>query len=149
MADTYTGTCYCGAATVTVEGPPLMAGLCHCYSCRKWHAAPINAFAAWPAEKVVITGDVIETDVNPVSVRTSCAKCGSCIANGKPKRGTVVVYPMALAGSNVPYKPTLNLFYEERVMDVADGLPKFVNGPKAIGGSGEKVAEPERSGWRV
>ena len=56
---THQGSCYCGAVKVTVSGPPLAAGYCHCLECRKWHSAPINAFAIWPADKVTLEGDTM------------------------------------------------------------------------------------------
>ena len=58
-----------------------------------------------------------------------------------------VVYPMTLAGSGLSYAPAFHIFYAERVMDVADGLPKFAQMPEQFGGSGEQIAEPEKSGW--
>ena len=59
----------------------------------------------------------------------------------------MVVYPMTLAGSGLEYQPAFHIYYEERVMDMADGLKKFATMPEAFGGSGELVEEPAASGW--
>ena len=143
------GACYCGAVTVTVKGPPMASGYCHCRSCRKWQAAPVNAWSIWPSDKVTITGGGTTTSQEgEASRRVSCATCGGGLANHKPNIGLTVVYAMTLAGSGLDYQPAMHIFYAERVMDLADGLPKFIDVPEAFGGSGEAAEEPATSGWR-
>ena len=144
----FLGSCYCGKTKVTVSGEPVASAYCHCRSCRKWHSAPINAWAAWPADKVKITGDTVTSSYNTESQRISCASCGGCVANGKPKPELMVVYPMTLVDSGLEFKPDFHIFYDERVMDVNDGLPKFVDAPEEFGYSGETVDEPSISAWR-
>lgn len=143
------GSCYCGAVKVSVEGPPAAAAYCHCQECRKWHSAPINAWSIWPDAKVKIDGPVITSTVSEQSRRVSCNKCGGCVANLKPGVNMTVIYPMTLAGPDATFKfaPQFHIFYNERVMDVSDGLPKFIDMPKPFGGSGETAEEPQRSGW--
>jgi hypothetical protein len=145
----YKGSCYCGAVTVTVKGPPAAAGYCHCLECRKWHSAPINAFGIWSNDNVTIEGPTTTSTVSEVSGRVSCSKCGGCIANLKPTMGMTAVYPMTLAGPEDTFKfePAFHIFYEERVMDVSDGLPKFVDVPEQFGGSGKTVEESASTGW--
>ncbi len=144
----YQGTCYCGAVEVEVQGEPAASAICHCHSCRKWHAAPLNAWSIWPSAKVTISGGAtITSDTDEASGRVSCAKCGGCVANHKPKANMTVVYPMTLAGSGLAYSPAFHIYYDERVMDVADGLPKYADMPEAFRGSGERVDEPEKTGW--
>ena len=152
MADdgvAHKGSCYCGAVQVTVQGPPAAAGYCHCAECRKWHSAPINAWGIWPKANVTIEGPIITSKISERSHRVSCSKCGGCVANIKPTVDMIVVYPMTLAGpeATFKYKPTFHIFYEERVMDVSDGLPKYVDLPEPFGGSGKTVGEPATSGW--
>ena len=61
-----------------------------------------------------------------------------------------VVYPMTLAGAEDPlsFEPSFHIFYGERVMDLADGLPKFVALIR-LGGTGETVSEAGHTGWRA
>jgi len=146
----YHGACYCGAVKVTVsaEDPPIGAGYCHCLSCRKWHSAPINAWTIWPADKVKFSGgDVIRSPVDEVSGRISCAKCGGALGNEKPTFNMTVVYAMTLAESDFKFEPTMHVWYAERVMNVDDGLPKFVDFPEGFGGSGELFEEKAATGW--
>jgi hypothetical protein len=62
-----------------------------------------------------------------------------------------VVYPMTLAGAEDPsaFKPSFHIFYDERVMDLADGLPKFAALPPDFGGTGETIEEAGYTGWRA
>ncbi|MEM7429041.1 MAG: GFA family protein [Pseudomonadota bacterium] len=143
----YRGSCYCGAVEVVVAGEPAAGAICHCRSCRKWHAAPINAWAIWPGDKVAISGETVRSDHSPASGRISCSKCGGCVANHKPARDMMVIYPMTLTGSGLQYQPAFHIFYDERVMDMADGLKKFADMPEAFGGSGRLVDEPAASRW--
>src|SRR5262249_32727059 len=39
---TYKGSCFCGAVEMAVTGEPVAMGYCHCESCRKWSAGPVN-----------------------------------------------------------------------------------------------------------
>ena len=39
------------------------------------------------------------------------------------------------------FKPAFHVHYAESVLAVRDGLPKFKNMPKEVGGSGETMAE--------
>ena len=52
---TYNGSCFCGAVQLTVSGQPEGMGYCHCESCRRWSAGPVNAFTLWKPEAVRIT----------------------------------------------------------------------------------------------
>ncbi len=144
---TYEGSCLCGGVKLEVAGPPIAAGLCHCESCRRWHAAPINAWARWPREAVTVTDgeELIHEYDTGTSARQWCKRCGSALMNRKPD-GIVVVYAMALAISNYVHEPAIHIHYRERVFDVADGLPKFAELPTERGGSGRTIAEPGRSG---
>jgi hypothetical protein len=147
-AEEYQGSCYCGSVKVTVTGSPRSSAICHCHSCRKWHAAPINAWSIWKTDDVSITGGpVITSSQNEASGRVTCEKCGGCVANHKPKVNMTVVYPMTLAGSGLKYEPACHIFYSERVMDFADGLPKFADMPEKMGGTGKRIEEPETTGW--
>ena len=91
------------------------------------------------------------SEKSDASGRLSCRLCGGCVANLKPALGMTVVYPMTLAGAEnpLPFKPSFHIFYDERVMDLADGLPKFAALPPDFGGTGETVAEAGQTSWRA
>ena len=105
--------------------------------------------AAWPEEEVQVTGDVVVSEKNDQTQRTSCAKCGGGILTTKPGLGWRVVYPLTLSGSDFVYQPNLHIFYGERVLEFNDGLPKFSDAPAEAGGSGEMVKESSMSGWKT
>ncbi|MCV0429630.1 MAG: GFA family protein, partial [Roseibium sp.] len=110
---------------------------------------PINAWSIWRDENVEISGGpVITSRENDASERISCARCGGCIANHKPQISMTVVYPMTLDGSAFEYEPSSHIFYSERVMDFADGLPKYADMPERMGGTGEQIEEPTKTSWR-
>ena len=52
---THSGSCFCGAVQLTVTGEPVAMGYCHCESCRRWSAGPVNAFTLWSPDAVRIT----------------------------------------------------------------------------------------------
>ena len=54
MAETHSGTCYCGAVELEMSGPPLDMGYCHCANCRKYSGAPVNAFTLWKMDDVKV-----------------------------------------------------------------------------------------------
>ena len=144
----HSGQCYCGQVHVEVEGDPVFAAFCHCESCRKWHAAPMTALAAWPEHAVKVHGNVTVSEKNDASQRTCCSKCGGNVLTTKPGLGWKVVYPLTLSGSEFSYEPAMHIFYGERVVDFNDSLPKFSDVPVEAGGSGVMLDEPSVSGWR-
>lgn len=151
---TYKGGCFCGAVQLEVQGQPAAAGICHCESCRKWHSAPVNAWAIWPDAMVKVAAgqdQLVEFNrqgADGPSARVSCKRCGGAVFNRKPKIGMTVVYAMTLDGSGLVFEPSFHCFYGEGVLHIADGLPKFADLPAALGGSGERFDEPAGSGFR-
>ena len=49
------------------------------------------------------------------------------------------VYPAIIP--DLPFSPAMHVFYEESVLPIKDGLPKFKDLPKEGGGSGEQLPE--------
>ncbi len=137
----YQGSCLCGGVKVTVSGAPAASGYCHCETCRKWHAAPVNAWVAWPDAAVTVTEgeDLLQSfRLSEMSHRHWCSTCGTGILNVTNK-GLTIVYAMMLDGSEFVNEPSLHVNYGKRVMDVPDTLPKFKDFPSEFGGTGEIV----------
>ena len=143
--DKHEGACFCGQVRLEVTGKAVVSGYCHCHSCRKWHAAPINAWTLWPSDAVqIIAGEDKVHAFNlqgegGTSTRLSCTSCGGAVANMKPQLSMTIVYAMTLADSSYKFEPALHIFYAERVEDMSDSLPKFVDVPTEYGGSGELI----------
>ncbi len=138
----YKGSCFCGAVQLSVSGEPVAMGYCHCESCRRWSAGPVNAFTLWKPEAVKVTkgADNIGTyNKTPNSYRKWCKTCGGHVFTEHPGMGLTDVYAAIIP--DFPYQPGLHVFYEETVLHVRDGLPKMRDVPAEMGGSGISLAE--------
>jgi len=141
-AKVYSGSCFCGAVQLTVTGEPAAMGYCHCESCRRWSAGPVNAFTLWPPAAVKITqgADRLGSySQNPTSHRKWCKDCGGHVLTEHPTMGLTDVYAAVIPG--FPYKPGVHVHYQETVLHIRDGLPKLKDVPKELGGSGVVLAE--------
>jgi len=49
------------------------------------------------------------------------------------------VYPAVIP--NLEFKPVMHVYYEESVLPIKDGLPKFKDLPQGAGGLGELLPE--------
>jgi len=139
---TYKGSCFCGAVEFTVTGDPAAMGYCHCSSCRHWSAGPVNGFSLWKPDAVKVTkgADNIGTyNKTPNSYRNWCKTCGGHICTGHPPMGLVDVYASVLP--DLPFKPALHVFYGESVLPIKDGVTKWKDVPKEMGGSGETLPD--------
>ena len=142
MADKYRGSCFCGAVEIEVTGEPAAMGYCHCRSCRHWSAGPVNAFTLWPPDAVKITkgkDNVITYNKTPVSYRKTCKTCGGHVMTDHPPLKLVDVYAAIIP--DFKFKPGVHVNYQETVLPMKDGLPKFKDFPKDFGGSGEMLKE--------
>jgi hypothetical protein len=138
----YEGSCFCGAVQFTVEGEPAVMGYCHCDSCRHWSAGPVNAFSLWKPNAVRVTrgADLIGTYTKtPRSNRKWCKACGGHVFNEHPGWELIDVYAAVIP--TFRFKAGVHVNYEETVLPMHDGLPKFKDIPKEMGGSGDSIAE--------
>ena len=139
---TYKGTCFCGAVEIAVTGEPALMGYCHCNSCRHWSAGPVNAFTLWKPDAVTYTkgGDnVLTYNKTQYSFRKSCKSCGGHIITEHPTFGLTDVYAAIIP--DMAFKPAIHVNYQDTVLHIKDGLPKFKDFPKEVGGSGETLPE--------
>jgi len=142
MATTHKGECFCGAVKIEVTGEPEGMGYCHCRSCRSWSGGPVNAFSLWKpgAVKVASGGDTLKTFAKTdESERQYCGKCGGHLMTNHPGLGLVDVYTATIP--SLDFAPGLHVNYQETVLPMRDGLPKFRDFPADFGGSGEEVPE--------
>jgi hypothetical protein len=133
----YKGRCFCGAVEVAVTGAPVVMGYCHCDSCRKWSASPVNAFALWKSANVKIAAGADSVGAyskTPKSVRKWCKVCGGHLLTEHPASGLIDVYPAILP--EVEFKPREHIHYQEAVLRIVDSLPKNKDLAKRAGGSG-------------
>jgi hypothetical protein len=138
----YEGACFCGAVRIAVSGGPTAMGYCHCESCRQWSASPLNAFALWPRDAVSVThGEQLVDSYSktPKSERKWCRKCGGHLFTVHPHWGLTDVYAAMLPG--LPFVAQVHVNYQEAVLPISDGLPKFRDFPAEMGGSGASATE--------
>ena len=139
---TYEGGCFCGAVQFSVTGEPAAMGYCHCGSCRLWSAGPVNAFTLWAPQNLQVTkgAEHIGTyNKTAASARSWCKLCGGHVFTRHPDWNLVDVYAAAIP--RFPFKPGVNVHYQESVLPSTDGLPKMKDVPKEMGGSGQTLAE--------
>jgi hypothetical protein len=142
MANTHTGSCFCGAVKIEVTGAPEGMGYCHCTSCRSWSAGPVNAFTLWKPGNVKVTkgqefiGKFKKTEN---SERQFCKKCGGHLMTFHPALGLMDVYAATIP--SVTFTPGVHINYAETVLRMKDGLPKMKDFPAEFGGSGQTVPE--------
>ena len=127
---------------MTVTGEPVAAGFCHCASCRSWAAAPVNEFSLWKPEAVKVTRGANHVGVfhkTEKSYRKFCKDCGGHLFSEHPHWKLVDVYASVIP--DFPFQPKVHVHYESTVLPMKDGLPKFKNLPKEMGGTGELLPE--------
>ncbi|KVO37910.1 aldehyde-activating protein [Burkholderia ubonensis] len=125
--------CLCGAVTVTLQGEPAARANCHCQTCRDFYGTSMLLATAWGSGQLAVTG-ANATFAHPAKAmsRTFCASCGE-IVFGTNRLGMRVV-PNSLNArahdGQLPdeLQPTMHLFYRQRVIDVVDPLPKYLDG---------------------
>ena len=138
----YSGQCFCGAVHIEVSGEPEGMGYCHCRSCQSWSGGPVNAFTLWKPQNVRVTagqGRIATFKKSPASERKYCSKCGGHLMTNHPGLGVVDVFAATLP--SLAFKPGLHINYEDTVLHMKDGLPKFKDFPGAFGGSDEQLPE--------
>jgi hypothetical protein len=141
---TYKGSCFCGAIEIRATGEPVVMGYCHCSSCRHWSASPINAFTLWKPEAIRVTKGAENLGVfhkTEKSHRKWCKHCGGHVLSEHPSFGLIDVYAATLP--ELPFLPSLHVYYAETVLPIRDGLPKQKDMPKEMGGSGILMEEPK------
>jgi hypothetical protein len=124
--------CSCGKARFNVHGRPVLRGFCHCTICQAFNQAPYADITLFHATDVAMpSAEFVEYKVYrlPPAVQR-----GKCIACGRPVVEFMRIFPMPkliiVPSSNildpefVP-KPSLHIFYDRRLAEIDDDLPKF------------------------
>ena len=144
MADenVHSGQCFCGEVQFEVSGSPVAMGYCHCESCRAWSAGPVNAFTLWQPSSLKITrgaASIGTYNKTPRSGRKWCKQCGGHLFTDHPHWQLVDVYAAVLP--TLSFEPGVHVNYEDTVLRMRDGKPKFKDVPAEMGGSGQNLPE--------
>jgi hypothetical protein len=138
----YDGSCFCGAVQFTVTGAPVAMGYCHCESCRRWSAGPVNAFSLWKPEALEVTRgaeSIGSYSKTPRSERKWCKSCGGHLFTHHPAWGLTDVYAAVIP--DFEFAAAVHVNYQETVLPIKDGAPKLKDLPPEMGGSGAVLPE--------
>ena len=112
---------------------PLFRILCHCSICRKFNGgapfADVLTFRSSDVTKPL--ADTVRFQAYRPPPNVQRGKCAACNAPAievfeTPLLPALVMVPRAVIDDSVPLPaPVGHMFYESRVADVADSLPKF------------------------
>jgi hypothetical protein len=133
----YRASCHCGAVRYDVSADPLDAKICHCRTCQSLHGAPMQWAAIFHKRHVRLTrgiedlrfySDALDRAERVAPCKVSCARCGTPIAD--EGRRMWLAFPTLFDFGEVgelpeAFRPTCHIFYGQRVVDMADGLPKW------------------------
>jgi hypothetical protein len=134
-----TGRCACGAVSWEGRGTPEITFYCHCSLCRRSGGAAFVGAAGFKPENVTFFGEANIRDFIPPKSkvpRRFCKKCSSYIAeDARPVLG-IYALPLGLCQDPVEkiYRPAQHIFYDSRIIEIDDSLPKYLqlpNGPRA------------------
>ena len=126
--------CLCGSVILQVNGQPEVKANCHCQSCRDFYGTSMLSATAWQAAQITVLSGKLVAFSHPTKQlsRTFCPRCGETVF-GTNRLGMSVIPNSFIAratGGELPklMRPTLHLFYRERVIDIDDQLPKYLDG---------------------
>jgi len=149
----YKGQCYCGSIHFEVKGEPLFTQHCHCNKCRDVASDSEN-----PADKVgygfcaaYLTENfkITEGEYRLISIIRNnsrlylCPQCRVLIYGGSEdpdKQGGIGINVnnfQFTGGIPASFRPLRHIWYQNRIVDMNDDLPKFKDAPKEQFGTGE------------
>ncbi|MEJ2402094.1 MAG: hypothetical protein P8Y52_11975 [Xanthomonadales bacterium] len=125
-------TCSCGTARVVVTGRPLTRFRCHCTICQATYRQPFaDATVLWARDVPRDRVEHVRFGTHrkpPAAQRGVCPACGDVtVAYMTPVPFLRLAFvPVARYPHDfrVP-EPALDIFYDSRVEDVDDGVPKY------------------------
>lgn len=123
------GSCSCQSNTYTINSQPIGRFICHCSICQEFTGEAFNDVT------VLLKSDI--SDLNLIRTKFRRWKLPPNISRGLCTRCNKPSIEMGLGGNlilvpttNYPDvaalpKPTMHLFYNRRVEDIDDDLPKY------------------------
>ena len=132
----YQAHCQCGAIEVKLKNTPIVHATCHCKDCRDLLDIPFHAVTAWNKDDVLfVKGEkhlAIYKHPSLEMTRCFCKNCGETVFNTNVMDWRVVSQLLISKCNNnvIPeqLKSDKHFFYEQRVVNVKDDLPKFLRG---------------------
>lgn len=124
-------SCWCGASRFAVNGEPIGRFFCHCSICQGVYKQPYADVTVFWARSVRLFGNcVLDFKRHRPFLGLNRSTCAACHA---PVFGSLRIMPLPRLAfvpsqnfqdrSALP-KPKRHIFYERRVCDIADVVPK-------------------------
>ncbi|KAF9441532.1 hypothetical protein P691DRAFT_739662 [Macrolepiota fuliginosa MF-IS2] len=138
QAASFHASCFCGKASFEVEGKPLFSLYCHCTRCQRIHGSPFVHILHYNSKALTWN----HTDPNALLAKSHphtewkewrCKSCLGIVGNESPAgdrwslKGALFRRD-AVSGviENWHFiRPTGHIFYDTRMLDVNDDLPKW------------------------
>ena len=149
----YKGQCYCGSIHFEVKGDPLFTQHCHCRKCRTIASDSENPLdkvgysftAAYLAENFKVTEgeDKLISIVRNNSCLYLCPQCRALIygmsEDPDKQDGIGINVNNFQLAEDIPagFRPVRHIWYQNRIVDINDELPKFNDAPKEQFGTGK------------
>ncbi len=124
--------CSCGETRFNVSDEPLFRAFCHCTICQEYNQAPYADITLFRAK------DVIKPQEERVEFKAyrfpPFIQRGKCISCGKAAIEYLKILPIPkliiVSSDNIKDKafvpePSIHIFYDTRVADIQDELPKY------------------------
>lgn len=124
--------CPCGETQFNIVGEPLFRVFCHCTICQAFTEGPYSDATVFLDKNVIKPGEKClrykKIWIPPFYLRDKCATCN------KPAIEYLHMLPMPrltiVPSANIYDKsfvpdPSLHIFYDKRVVDIEDDLPKY------------------------
>ncbi|CAK4017065.1 glutathione-dependent formaldehyde-activating, GFA [Lecanosticta acicola] len=146
----YEASCHCGKVQYELSREePLDSKLCHCTTCQTQHAAPFQWAAIFKKDDISFRNghhnlEWYDPTTKSIEHKLPCkVRCGYCHSPIMDEgRNMVLLFPSLIHFKTEQdkhnFKPRLHMFYNERVMDIPDGLPKWT---KLNDGEGSELIE--------
>lgn len=140
------GHSHCAATKVVIHGQPLLRGFCHCTICQRFNQAPFADITLFRARDVEFADNSpVEFHAwrsPPIVLRGKCTACDQPAIEFMrlPLMPKLAIVPSAsIADSALVPEPALHIFYDKRVANVDDELPKYTGYPKSELAFGRRI----------
>lgn len=114
-----------------MTGTPRVRGTCHCGDCRELLNIPYHMVNAWLPEQVSVTKgeEILIYHQHPVlkMQRVNCSRCGEVLFNTNAADWRVISQLLvAKIYGQIPeeLRSQSHFFYDRRIVDISDDLPK-------------------------
>lgn len=123
--------CTCGETKISFSGEPLLRVLCHCRICQEVYGAPFSDFVMLRSQQIIKPIDssiaFAKHRTPPALSRGVCPSCLKPVVAFMPLApffGLAFIPTANLPSEAVTLEPAIHSFYDRRVKDIEDSLPK-------------------------